>query len=306
MHASFIILAAAGVSSEPVEPKWSAEMAWTDNGRLLSESGSGSSPPPSSDLTQCTETCNWAADGGCDDGGLGADYTACDLGSDCTDCGPRTLTYPTGHMWAIESGAAYCQVSSDGMCVTDGTGNHGSNEACVVRATQALYATATFFSTETYWDSVTIGSFAYSGLAGPTNAVMNQGDAIRWSSDGYGNSGGFVICASSTPLNWIVESGSAYCSVSADGLCVTDGDGNYGASEACTVRAAQALYVTATEFNTENYWDSLTIAGAAYSGTNSPFSVPMALSDTLVWSADSSGHGAGEQLLHASRWTLRA
>ena len=50
----------------------------------------------------CTETCNYASDGDCDDGGpgsvdvlwkvalglLGGDYP-CPLGSDCTDCGPR-------------------------------------------------------------------------------------------------------------------------------------------------------------------------------------------------------------------------
>jgi hypothetical protein len=37
----------------------------------------------------CTDTCFDAADGACDDGGPGSDFTICDLGTDCTDCGPR-------------------------------------------------------------------------------------------------------------------------------------------------------------------------------------------------------------------------
>ena len=41
----------------------------------------------------CFETCPWALDGDCDDGGPGAEFviTACPLGSDCTDCGPRAV-----------------------------------------------------------------------------------------------------------------------------------------------------------------------------------------------------------------------
>ena len=44
----------------------------------------------------CEETCGprgadgaWADDGACDDGGPGAEYAECELGTDCTDCGAR-------------------------------------------------------------------------------------------------------------------------------------------------------------------------------------------------------------------------
>ena len=37
----------------------------------------------------CTETCVFSNDGGCDDGGPGASFSLCDLGTDCADCGPR-------------------------------------------------------------------------------------------------------------------------------------------------------------------------------------------------------------------------
>ncbi|MCB9595107.1 MAG: hypothetical protein H6719_20485 [Sandaracinaceae bacterium] len=46
------------------------------------------SPPPSSSL--CTNTCIYAGDGECDDGGPGSDYALCALGSDCDDCGSRS------------------------------------------------------------------------------------------------------------------------------------------------------------------------------------------------------------------------
>ncbi len=39
--------------------------------------------------TLCTNSCTWAGDGACDDGGPGSSYSLCALGTDCTDCGPR-------------------------------------------------------------------------------------------------------------------------------------------------------------------------------------------------------------------------
>jgi hypothetical protein len=39
----------------------------------------------------CTETCNAASDGDCDDGGPGAEFSMCAQGTDCIDCGPRAL-----------------------------------------------------------------------------------------------------------------------------------------------------------------------------------------------------------------------
>lgn len=37
----------------------------------------------------CENTCMYAFDGDCDDGGPGADFDLCSLGSDCADCGVR-------------------------------------------------------------------------------------------------------------------------------------------------------------------------------------------------------------------------
>ena len=37
----------------------------------------------------CSNTCEYASDGDCDDGGPGSDFSVCEFGTDCNDCGPR-------------------------------------------------------------------------------------------------------------------------------------------------------------------------------------------------------------------------
>lgn len=37
----------------------------------------------------CTDSCPYAGDGDCDDGGRGSAYNVCELGTDCSDCGRR-------------------------------------------------------------------------------------------------------------------------------------------------------------------------------------------------------------------------
>jgi hypothetical protein len=54
-------------------------------------------PPPLADqcvavqahLHCCTEMCTYASDGLCDDGGPGSEFSICNHGSDCADCGTR-------------------------------------------------------------------------------------------------------------------------------------------------------------------------------------------------------------------------
>ena len=45
---------------------------------------------PTSTGGGCSETCNYASDNDCDDGGPGAEFSICSVGTDCTDCGPRS------------------------------------------------------------------------------------------------------------------------------------------------------------------------------------------------------------------------
>ena len=55
----------------------------------ISRSSECTSPP-----TTCTDTCNYASDNDCDDGGAGSEFSICTLGTDCNDCGARTLSPP--------------------------------------------------------------------------------------------------------------------------------------------------------------------------------------------------------------------
>jgi hypothetical protein len=48
--------------------------------------GTGGSDEP---VELCDDTCYSPNDGDCDDGGSGSDYDICELGTDCSDCGPR-------------------------------------------------------------------------------------------------------------------------------------------------------------------------------------------------------------------------
>jgi hypothetical protein len=60
---------------------------------------------------ECIGTPSWGSDGYCDDGGPGAEYSGCTVGTDCTDCGPR-----------CEGGGSDC---GDGATITiDFEGHH--------------------------------------------------------------------------------------------------------------------------------------------------------------------------------------
>ncbi len=52
--------------------------------------------PPGQDqgMSACADTCRYANDGVCDDGGTNSQYSECPLGTDCTDCGPRANVQP--------------------------------------------------------------------------------------------------------------------------------------------------------------------------------------------------------------------
>ena len=39
-------------------------------------------------VSGCGDSCTYASDGACDEGGPGSEYSLCDPGTDCADCGP--------------------------------------------------------------------------------------------------------------------------------------------------------------------------------------------------------------------------
>lgn len=52
-------------------------------------------PSPPSPIGVCEDSCDFASDGECDDGGAGAEFSMCHLGSDCSDCQERQMVPPS-------------------------------------------------------------------------------------------------------------------------------------------------------------------------------------------------------------------
>ena len=84
-----------------------------------------------------------------------------------------------------------------------------------------------------------------------------------------------------------VTSGSQYCEIDSNG-CATDGIGNYGNSEACTIQVNVAGSLTATSFSVESGYDYVTIGGTQYSGSSGPNNVAVAAGTSFSWYADGS------------------
>ena len=82
-------------------------------------------PPNLSHLgIMCTNTCTMyglVSDSECDDGGAGADYDLCALGTDCADCGVRTV----GGTSSSGGGSASGGASTSGSGSTSGTDDTG-------------------------------------------------------------------------------------------------------------------------------------------------------------------------------------
>jgi hypothetical protein len=68
----------------------------------------------------CEDTCEWAADGWCDDGGPGSDYYVCEYGTDCADCGPRD---DAGEPPSGPGCEDTCEWAADGWCDDGGPGS---------------------------------------------------------------------------------------------------------------------------------------------------------------------------------------
>ena len=142
---------------------------------------------------------------------------------------PDADAAPSAPLWTITTGAEHCELSADGRCVSDGSGNYGNNQFCRFEATVALQATTTFFSTERYYDQITVLGQQYSGTSGFTDLALAAGDGIEFRSDYSVTAGGFEICGSlqEQPL-WSVTAGAEFCTYRYNNRCISDGYGNYG------------------------------------------------------------------------------
>jgi len=88
---------------------------WWDDTDSGGDTDTGGSSGSSGATTICENTCMFAYDGECDDGGPDADWSVCDFGTDCADCGPRELV--TGGLCDDT-----CYFAADGWCDDGGPG----------------------------------------------------------------------------------------------------------------------------------------------------------------------------------------
>ena len=79
--------------------------------------------------TDCSNTCEYASDGLCNDGGPGSAYFDCGQGTDCADCGPRNGASSPSASAAPPplpppvACSDTCEYASDGLCNDGGPGS---------------------------------------------------------------------------------------------------------------------------------------------------------------------------------------
>lgn len=93
-------------------------------------------PPEMSML--CDDSCPFASDGTCSDGGEGSTFPTCAFGTDCSDCGTRETPPPSNMCTPSCSGkecgsdgcGGSCGTCSEGSCNADGQCDSGSVGEC--------------------------------------------------------------------------------------------------------------------------------------------------------------------------------
>jgi uncharacterized protein YegL len=84
----------------------------------------------------CSNTCFFASDNDCDDGGAGSEFSFCDLGSDCLDCGVRMSATLFGQRRRPDA-TPLVFLLSDGSQTTDG-GNSAAIRAAADLKSQGV------------------------------------------------------------------------------------------------------------------------------------------------------------------------
>ena len=136
--------------------------------------------------------------------------------------------------------------------------------------------------------------------SGGSGSGRTTGSPTDASGDDDGDSPPFESPTLSPSLTFLahfrVASGHG-CEVDSNG-CVTDGAGDYGSNERCTVEVLfSGLLSSVGAFDTESIvYDYLNINGQWYGGYTGPIEVSVSAGSTFTWSSDGNRERAG--------WTL--
>jgi len=191
---------------------------------------------PNSSST-CTETCTSSSDGVCDDGGSNSESSSCYLGTDCTDCGPRSTTYSI----------AAADVDGDGdLDVLLGNYDYGGPSRVLLNAGDGTFPT----SIELPGGSAFTYSIAAADVDGdgdldvllgnsksPSRVLLNAGDGVSWTYITLPDGG---ICTET-------------CESSSNGIC-DDGwkDGGNGWSFSCELPGTDCADCGPRSFDTRS------------------------------------------------------
>lgn len=138
---------------------------------------------------------------------------------------------------------------------------YGNDERCTISVLRsAVVSVVGTFSTEANFDYLTIGTERFDGNVGPNNVFVTSATTISWRSDTSRVRSGFVICgtpsvtppptAQSRQIMFVVtaSSPSSACLTTSSGRCFTDGSGNAGNNERCTITVLQSTRLTTPFF----------------------------------------------------------
>merc|ERR1719330_717787 len=103
---------------------------------------------------------------------------------------PAPTPAPPPGTWTV-SGSG-CALSGDCISSLNYPSNYGNNEACTVTMAGDFALTVEAFSTESYYDSLTMGGRSYSGTSGPASGIYSG--TIDWNSDYSVTRSGWRIC----------------------------------------------------------------------------------------------------------------
>ena len=188
----------------------------------------------------CSNTCEYAFDGECDDGGEGSLYSLCSLGTDCNDCGSRASAgtptrpgmttdpeppepvtidygipadfpalserYSTHATWRQDTSGFESIPNSVFASVSDIPVSEGVFEAGVGTAT-GMHRIDFFDASRNYeWKlelrSMEVGTYTLSGFDGSLERVENRGGSYRYISDIDGGSGAAEIVGNNGIVAW--------------------------------------------------------------------------------------------------------
>merc|ERR1719199_2443434 len=199
-----------------------------------------------------------------------------------------------GQTWSIAPGCnSDMHVSSDGTCITEGTGAYANSETCSFTLNVGAEVASTEWAVESGFDYITVAGTQQS--ASFATNTFAAGTEFSWHTDGSVTMEGWTLCA--TPMLWTVAPGcNSDMHVSSDGTCITEGPGAYGNSETCTFTLNVHAEVASTEWAVENYFDHITVDGTTNSASFA--------TNTFAAGTDFSWHTDGSVTMEG--WTLCA